>query len=126
MSDKWITIPGEPVAKPRQTRSDKWKQRPCVMRYRAWADVARFHVNYVGPAAVGIDVRFYLPMPVSWSTRKKVKHAGTLHRQKPDIDNCIKSIMDALLPKSDAAIARVSAVKFWDDGRGARTEVRFI
>jgi len=30
-----------PVPKPRQTRSDKWKQRPCVMRYRAFADEVR-------------------------------------------------------------------------------------
>lgn len=29
-----------PVPKPRQTQADKWKQRPAVMRYRAFADEA--------------------------------------------------------------------------------------
>lgn len=26
-----------PIGKPRMTRADKWKQRPPVMRYRAFA-----------------------------------------------------------------------------------------
>ena len=27
-----------PIGKPRMTRADKWKQRPAVMRYRAFCD----------------------------------------------------------------------------------------
>jgi len=29
------------MGKPRQTRADVWKKRPCVMAYRAWADKLR-------------------------------------------------------------------------------------
>src|SRR5689334_17701964 len=36
-----IVIPGQPIGKPRQTQADKWKQRPCVVQYRLWADRAR-------------------------------------------------------------------------------------
>jgi hypothetical protein len=32
-----------PVGKPRMTRSDKWKQRPPVIRYRMFCDEARLH-----------------------------------------------------------------------------------
>ncbi len=32
-----------PVGKPRMTRSDKWKQRAPVMRYRMFCDEARLH-----------------------------------------------------------------------------------
>ena len=35
----WIDI--TPVAKPRQTRSDVWKKRPCVVKYRQFADDLR-------------------------------------------------------------------------------------
>lgn len=84
-----------PVAKPRMTRSDKWKQRPCVMRYRAFADELRLKVGK------GFDVNYYeivftMPMPESWSKKKKKEMDGTCHVQKPDIDNLLKSVLDAL------------------------------
>ena len=83
-----------PVSKPRQTRSDKWKQRPSVLRYRAFADELRlklprdFNLNYVG-------IEFYIPMPKSWSKKKKEQHVGRPHTQTPDLDNLFKALADA-------------------------------
>jgi hypothetical protein len=37
----------KPVPKPRQTRSDKWKQRPCVMAYRTFADELRLQRSFI-------------------------------------------------------------------------------
>ena len=34
-----------PVAKPRMTQSDKWRERPAVVKYRAFADELRLKVN---------------------------------------------------------------------------------
>ena len=36
-----IYIPVTPVSKPRMTQRDKWKKRPCVLRYRAYCDALR-------------------------------------------------------------------------------------
>ena len=34
-----------PCPKPRQTQSDKWKKRPPVLRYRAFADEVRLKIK---------------------------------------------------------------------------------
>lgn len=117
-----IVVPGEPVAKPRQTRSDKWKERPCVIRYREWADKAREHAGAIPPAAQHADIIAYLPLPVSWSQKKRKAMAGMPHQVKPDIDNLIKSCLDALLSR-DQGIHEVRARKRWEDANGPRVEI---
>lgn len=121
-SPKSFVVPGEPVAKPRQTRSDKWKERPCVIRYREWADKAREHAGPIPPAAQHADIVAYLPTPKSWSEKKRKEMAGAPHRVKPDIDNLIKSCLDALLSR-DQGIHEISAKKRWADDKGARVEI---
>ena len=84
----------QPMGKPRMTRADKWKKRPEVMRYRAFCD----HVRLLGvslPEAYS-HVTFILPMPKSWSNKKRAQMNGKPHQGKPDLDNLMKSLMDAL------------------------------
>ena len=96
-----------PVPKPRQTRSDKWKQRSCVMRYRAFADECRlFDINVIN----GCKIVFEIPMPKSWSKKKKKLMDGKPHTQRPDIDNLLKALMDATLPE-DSHIHFLDGVK---------------
>lgn len=100
-----------PVSKPRQTRSDKWKERPSVMRYRAFADELRLKFGErVVPNT--LIITFTLPMPESWSNIKKGKFDGRPHQQKPDLDNLVKSVMDALC-KDDSYIYAIDADKYW-------------
>lgn len=112
-----IVVPGPPVPKPRQTRRDRWAMRPCVARYRAWADLVRACAAGRGSAKT-YELRFYLPLPKS-----KPGNAGQPHEQKPDVDNLIKATMDALLPAGDQKVFRVVATKFWEDAHGPRTEI---
>ena len=123
---KHSIIPGEPMAKPRQTRSDKWKRRPCVVRYRQWADKARIAVfgkNQKGEAVPEeVSIMAVFKMPKSWSKNKRCKMRGTTHKQTPDWDNIGKAVCDALWDK-DQEISAGMVFKFWDDGRGARTEI---
>ena len=117
-----IVVPGEPVAKPRQTRSDKWKERPCVVRYREWADKARAAAGAIPTAAQHADIVIYLPIPQSLSAKKRQAMAGMPHTVKPDIDNLIKSSLDALL-KRDQGIHEIRAKKRWEDANGPRVEI---
>lgn len=119
---KRIIVPGAPVAKPRQTRADKWKERPCVVRYRDWADRARAAAGVIPPAAQHADIVVYLPLPQSLPQKKRLAMAGQPHTVKPDIDNLIKSSLDALL-KRDQCIHEVRAKKFWEDANGPRVEI---
>ena len=99
-----------PVSKPRQTRSDKWKQRPCVMRYRAFADEVR--LNGVEVHENGSVVVFGMPMPKSWTKKKRAVFLGKAHQQKPDIDNLLKAVLDAIFD-DDCAVWDIRAVKVW-------------
>lgn len=103
-----------PVPKPRMTRSDRWQQRPVVVRYWAFKDCLQRAANETGFAlGEAFEVTFYLPMPASWSKAKKARMAGKPHQVRPDIDNCVKSTLDSLLPDDDSAIWYISARKVW-------------
>ncbi len=106
-----MTIYITPVPKPRMTRSDKWKQRDSVVRYRAFGDELRLKLpGYTLPAQV--ELIFRIPMPASWSQKKRVAIQGSPHQQRPDIDNLVKAIFDHLAPE-DSYIYHVEASKFW-------------
>lgn len=117
------TIPGDPVAKPRMTRRDVWKRRPCVVAYRAWADRARRVVPVdVRLSSTHLRAEVYLPIPASWSQKKRRAAQGSAHYSKPDWDNLGKAISDALF-LDDARICFGAIAKYWDDGKGPRVEV---
>ena len=112
--------PGDPIGKPRQTRRDRWRQRPCVMEYRHWADRLREVVGTLpeGPP-VRVDITAHFAIPPSWSAARKAAAAGKAHQHKPDLDNIVKAVLDALWPDGDQAIAWVVARKLWA-GEGER------
>ena len=97
-----------PVPKPRQTRSDKWKKRPAVLAYRAFADECRLRM--AGGQIEGAAIRFHLPMPRSWPKYKRAQLDGQPHRQKPDLDNLLKALLDAL-HGDDAHIASLGQLE---------------
>lgn len=101
-----------PVGKPRMTRADKWKKRPEVLRYRAFCDEVR--LRGIELPESGSHVTFILPMPASWSQKKKALHAGRPHQSKPDVDNLTKSLLDALF-EDDAHIWDVRVSKLWGE-----------
>ncbi|WP_318155968.1 RusA family crossover junction endodeoxyribonuclease [Citrobacter freundii] len=83
-----------PMGKPRMTRADKWKKRPEVLRYRAFCDEVR--LQGVELPESGSHVTFMLPMPASWSKKKRAELNGKPHQAKPDFDNMMK---DTMLPR---------------------------
>lgn len=99
-----------PVPKPRQTRSDKWKKRPCVVRYRAFADECRLKKVKIND--FGDTITFHIPMPESWSKKKKQKFNGQGHQSRPDIDNLTKALLDAVFTE-DSSVWSISTYKLW-------------
>ena len=92
-----------PIAKPRQSRRDRFQPSPAVQAYHAWADLVRltarrFYRREPYAGAVSLAATFILPIPASWSKEKRLAAgAGTLfHTSKPDLDNLIKGIKDPL------------------------------
>lgn len=100
-----------PVGKPRMTQRDKWKVRAPVLRYRNYCDALR--LNMPGyELTEELILSFYIPMPASWSKKKKAEMYGKPHDQKPDIDNLAKGFMDAF-KSEDKHVYRLNCVKWW-------------
>jgi Holliday junction resolvase RusA-like endonuclease len=63
----------------------------------------------------GLCIRFYIPVPPSWSKKKKAKYHGTLHQSTPDLDNLVKATFDSILAE-DKYIGHIGEIsKRWVD-----------
>lgn len=108
-----------PIAKCRMTRRDKWLKRPCVMAYWKYKDdVKQLKIDV--PES-NCHVIFILPMPESWPETKKLKMDGRPHRQRPDVDNLHKGLLDSIY-KQDCYVWDNRITKRW--GREGKIIVR--
>ena len=114
-----MIYPITPVPKPRMTQRDKWAKRPAVLRYRAFADEVRAH-GVIIPED-GATVVFTLPMPKSWSKKKRAAMQGKAHTQTPDWDNLAKALCDAV-HGDDSHLHTVAVRKVW--GQQGSIEIR--
>ncbi len=124
-----FVVTGVPVGKPRMTKRDKWKQRPCVLRYREWCDAVRRAAEVREPvqlrATRQMHVVAYLPIPASWSRVNRLAMAGKPHGAKPDADNVLKGVCDALFA-NDELVWSSAIQKRWADDGGPRLEVEIL
>ncbi len=112
-----VTLSLRCVGKVRMVSSDRWKipkgtAKKSVYDYILFADKLRLGCRGFA-LSDSYCARFYFKMPDSWSKEKKEEMRGKAHQNKPDIDNCIKSIQDILRPGDDQKIYSVSAMKIW-------------
>lgn len=121
-----FTVPGEPMGKPRMTQRDKWQKRPVVLRYREYCDRIRA-VAKIQPHmdCFAIEVTAHLPMPPSWSKKKRAEMLGKMHRNRPDWDNIGKAVCDALF-EEDSILGGGTVWKFWCDDASPRTEITVL
>lgn len=59
-----------------------------------------------------MEVVFNIPMPRSWSKKKKRELNGMPHKSRPDLDNYLKALMDAAM-KEDSTVWNIVAIKQW-------------
>tara|TARA_R100000781_G_scaffold111980_1_gene78857 strand:- start:803 stop:1207 length:405 start_codon:yes stop_codon:yes gene_type:complete len=117
-----------PCPKPRMTKADRWRKRPSVLKFFAFRDAVR---QAKGPFFASPDggvhnrvfefesfeIVFHVPMPKSWSKKKRGYMNGSAHQQRPDLDNYLKAWKDSVY-EEDAIVWRVKASKLWTDGTG--------
>lgn len=99
------------------TQRDRWAHRSVVDRYYTFCDELRLkHPQKLSPQLKAVI--FYLPLPKSWSKKRKTEMLGKPHQVKPDIDNLLKAVMDALC-ENDSYIYEVQYLgKFWSETPG--------
>ncbi len=97
------------------TRSDVWKKRPVVVKY--WAFKTEFK-NALRKNNIKIKdelyIEFNIGMPKSWSKKKRKELNGSFHNKRPDIDNLLKAVLDAIF-EEDSHVHTVYARKFWSE-----------
>jgi Holliday junction resolvase RusA-like endonuclease len=102
-----------PVPKPRMTQSDKWNKRKEVQKYWTYKQEINLRRGNFEMPECGYHLIFYIPMPKSWSRKKKAKMAGEPHQsEKADKDNLEKGFLDALCQK-DGHIWDGRVSKYW-------------
>ena len=112
-----------PFAKPRMTRRDGWsmaigrrhKARKCVLDWLCFREEIQWQAEGDGfemPES-GYHVIFVMPMPASWSPKKRQEMDGKPHQQTQDKDNLEKALLDALCPGGDAYIWDGRPTKVW-------------
>lgn len=105
---RWsVFVPITPVAQPRQristigghARSYLPKKHPVHGYKLALQHAAReAGIDDVAGGPLTVGLVFYLPMPASWSKKKREAMLHSPHCQKPDLDNLAKAVLDGLQP----------------------------
>ena len=114
-----------PCSKPRMTQRDRWAKRQCVLDFFAFRDRIKQELKKKNALLIEegpfnwdeLEIIFLVPMPKSWSKKKKALMAGKPMQQRPDIDNYLKGLFDAT-HEEDATIWKVTASKIWTSEAG--------
>lgn len=117
---KQLTIDGVPVAKgrPRLGRYGTYtpKKTQEYEEYVKMCWVAKYGSIQPSEQPLEMNIVFYMPIPKSYSKKQRAEilNGRLKPTKKPDIDNLIKSVLDALnglAYADDSQIIKVTAVK---------------
>jgi len=113
-----------PMGKPRMTQKDKWCKREVTTRYWAFCNALILEINRTKLVPTNaFKIVFYLPIPASYSNKKKLQLDDTLHTKKFDLDNLVKSFCDALY-QDDSGVNYIEMSKRYS--LNPRIEVEFL
>lgn len=112
----------------------KMGKHPRQVEEEAW--LATYLKNHAPESpvssAVELQVVCYLPIPVSASKKKQglMRDGVTPHTNKPDVDNLLKNLKDAMTRAQywgdDRQVNEVGISKRYDDGKGPRWDVTWF
>lgn len=113
-----------PTSAVRMTKSDTWKlnpnhidplkrQRKSVTKYFAFKNLIAYQASEMG-FVLGdcVEVVFLVPMPDSWSKKKKELMNRMPCKVRPDCDNYVKAVQDSL-SKEDGNIWYINCKKVY-------------
>ena len=113
-------VPSEPIpaARPRVTIHGTYNPKSSLMTRLGYQlkDIIMNNDYHGLPLEnqIAIDIQFFMPVPRSWSKKKKDSTEGKFHGVRPDLDNLIKFILDAtngIIVKDDKQIVKITASK---------------
>ena len=106
MTEIRFTVPGQPVAKgrPKAARRGNFITMYTPEKTASYENLVKVKAEEAMQGrgliedAVHVEVRLYVCIPDSWSKKKKADALASriVPTSKPDLDNCIKGIFDAM------------------------------
>lgn len=128
-----IIINKEPIAcpRPRITRFGAYYPK----KYQDYKDYLKYYLtslnlNKFEDKPLYLNIVFNIQIPNSLSKKKKLELNGTYVIKKPDIDNYLKSVMDAMnsiVYKDDSQIASISIIKkYVIDNANTEIEIDYL
>lgn len=121
-----IVINGvKPMGAVRMTRRGKWTN-PAAQRYLSYKQtignqLKKQFIDELISGPIEVDLIFKMPIPESWSNKKKREAIGQPHVKKSDIDNLIKGVFDAsnkIIWNDDNQVYKVAATKIYSTAPG--------
>lgn len=110
-----------PMGAVRTTQRQKWVD-PSAKRYYAYKQeiaamaIPQLSMKQPTSEALALKMVFVMPIPASWSKKKRWDALEKAHTSKPDLDNLIKGCTDALngvIWQDDKQIIAVDATKVY-------------
>lgn len=113
---------GDPVPKARPRVTSRGIYTPKTTQdfeaaVKKEAVAAAAHLNGPTDQPVRMRLRLYLRRAKSWTIRKQKLLMGRAHSQRPDLDNLVKSVVDAcegVIYVDDKQIYKMDVIKAWD------------
>lgn len=124
-----LFIPIIPMGAVRTTQKQKFVDKRAKRYFSYKQQIAllvKQHIHRPSERPILADVTFYMPMPTSWSQKKKDRMNGAIHKSKPDIDNLIKGYFDSLNKiawKDDNQVYEVHSRKVYSFNPGIAFEI---
>lgn len=78
------------------------------------------------PDLVRLTIIAIRPLPKSWSKKKRDSMNGKYASPKPDTDNILGAVMDALFPEDDDIVVDVKAKKIWGEDAAIHIKIESI
>lgn len=125
---KIITLNVTPKPKMRMVRSDKFliganelrmgkarlaRKRSLEAYWNYKKELEWLAKEYGFKIGTPLSIHFYLPMPESWSAKKRAEMNGKSHESTPDLDNMIKAVKDCLTEQDSAVHTYGEMKKIW-------------
>lgn len=128
MTNLFIAIKPMPAPRPRVTKNGTYNAKEYT-KYKEAIRLAYVSKNkgYPIESAMFMRIDFFFEIPKSWS--KKKKEAAKWHTSRPDTDNLVKGVKDALngvAYKDDSQVCYVVARKQYAHTSGIKIEIESI
>ena len=114
MHNIWIEAKPFPAPRPRVTKTGTYNDPKYTSYKKALGLIAKSKIKKPLENEVKVTIVFFYETPKSWS--KKKKELANWHKSKPDIDNLIKTVLDALngiAYKDDGQVVAIVASKMY-------------